>query len=344
MLIANRYEPTGAMAWGGMAEVHTCVDHHLNRKVVLKRVIKPSDFSRLEDELKSLLKVRSCHVVELLDIVKYQYVDREEKGLILEFINGTDLSEGSFSYGNDYLRTLWQISAGICDIHDQNIIHRDIKPQNVRRDANGVLKIIDFGLSREVDVDDKTKSIIGSFGYLAPELSSGGEMAITKAADVYAFGATAVSLILPVTQQQGHLSPAMVGAVLANSDADLREIISRCVSANPIDRPEIKEVRDLIVRKLLKNRRRAWINVHGSITEVNAAARIGTIKSGPHQIQIGYDGYDFSVRSVTGQITINNRSVTPGDNVNSSCLITFGSYGGSRAFVTFDVSSPEISV
>lgn len=59
MLIANRYEPTGAMAWGGMAEVHTCEDKHLKRHVVLKRVKKAKDFSRLEDELKSLLRVRT---------------------------------------------------------------------------------------------------------------------------------------------------------------------------------------------------------------------------------------------------------------------------------------------
>lgn len=271
MLIANRYEPTGAMAWGGMAEVHTCQDHHLKRHVVLKRVKKPEDYNRLEDELKSLLKVRSPNVVELLDIVEYDYKGDIEKGLILEFIEGSDLSEGAFTYGPQYLKTLWQIASGITDIHDRDIIHRDIKPANVRRDSNGVLKIIDFGLSREKDVDDKTKSVIGSFGYIAPELMGQGEKSVAKSADVYAYGATAVSLILPVLQQQGALSKKVVASVLTSADQDLQDIIARCISTNPHDRPDIVDVRDMLHRKLLRDRRRGWINVNGKVTEVSAA-------------------------------------------------------------------------
>jgi serine/threonine protein kinase len=344
MLIANRYEPTGAMAWGGMAEVHTCEDHHLKRHVVLKRVKKPEDYNRLQDELKSLLKVRSPHVVELLDIVEYDYKGELEKGLILEFINGSDLSEGSFTYGPQYLKALWQIASGIADIHDRDIIHRDIKPANVRQDSNGVLKIIDFGLSREKDVDDKTKSVIGSFGYIAPELTTIGEKAVAKSADVYAYGATAVSLLVPVVQQQGPLSKKMVGDVLAGADQDLQDILAKCVSKNPSDRPDISDVRDMLHRKLLRDRRRGWINVNGKITEVSAASNVGTIKSGNSQIQIEYNGYDFVVKSVSGAITINNSPVAAGLLLNSSCLITFGMTGGTRAFVTFDVSSPEVSV
>ena len=344
MLIANRYEPTGAMAWGGMAEVHTCEDKHLKRHVVLKRVKKAKDFSRLEDELKSLLKVRSPHVVELLDIVQYDYMGNTEKGLILEYIDGKDLSEGSFVYGLNYLKTLWQIASGISDIHERNIIHRDIKPANVRRDSNDVLKIIDFGLSREKDIDDKTKSIIGSYGYMAPELLGSGEINITKAADVYAFGVTALSLILPVAKHDGPFSQKFVDKVIAGADEDLRQLIFASVSVNPSSRPDISEVRDLLLKKLLKNRRRGWINVNGKITEVNASSNTGTIRSGNSEIKVEYDGYDFIVRNVSGSVTVNNSAISAGLKLESSCLITFGMVGGSRGFVTFDVSSPEVSV
>lgn len=344
MLIANRYEPTGAMSWGGMAEVHTCSDLHLKRKVALKRVKKEADYSRLQDELKSLLKVRSAHVVELLDIVEYDYNGRNEKGLILEFIEGHDLSEGALQYGPEYLKTLWQVASGIADIHERDIIHRDVKPANIRRDVNNVLKIIDFGLSREKNVDDKTKSVIGSFGYIAPELTVDGEKGITKAADVYAFGATAISLIVPVLQQKGALSQKVVRDVLHEADQDLQDSIIRCISRDPAQRPDIETVRDLLLKKLLRNRRRGWINVNGKITEVNSSARIGTIRSGNSQIEIEYDGFDFSVRSIQGSITVNNKAVAPGTVLDSSCLITFGMVGAARAFVTFDVSSPEVSV
>lgn len=343
MLIADRYEPTGKKTWGGMAEVHTCTDNHLKRNVMLKRVKKQEDFLRLRDELKSLLKVRSSHVVELLDIVEYDYLGTVENGLILEHIDGEDLSEGSLTYGNEYLYILWQVAAGLCDIHDNGVIHRDIKPQNVRKSVTGTLKIIDFGLAREADIDDKTKSIIGSFGYMAPELAVTGHKRFTKAVDVYAFGATAISLLLPVAQQRGPLNVQSVDAVLAAADSDVRAIIGQCVATDPADRPEMLVVRDLLQRKLLRDRHRAWINVNGRLTEVNATARQGTITAGSNLITIEYDSQDFKVKATSGSVTINNRPVVAGMLVNSSCLITFGSAGGTRAFVTFDVSNPEIS-
>lgn len=343
MLIANRYEPTGVMAWGGMAEVHTCVDHHLSRNAMLKRVKKPEDFHRLSDELKSLLKVRSVHVVELLDIVEYDYAGATEKGLILEFIDGQDLSEGGFTFGADYLFALWQIASGISDIHSHNVIHRDIKPANVRRTLSGVLKIIDFGLARELHVDDKTKSVIGSFGYIAPELTGSGEKKFTKAVDVYAFGATAIGLIRPTAQQRGPLNAALVEDVLAAADLDLRNIIAQCLSATPDARPAISTVRDLLKRKLLRDKHRAYVTINGALTEVNAKGRVGTIKAGTNAIQIEYDGYDFTVKSVSGSVVVNNRAISVGDTMNSSCLLTFGDPSGTRAFVPFDVSNPEIS-
>ena len=84
MKIADRYEPTGNAHWGGMAEVHECTDHHLGRLVMLKRVKKRADLNRLLDEKKALMLVRSKHVVELMDVVSYDYGGQRESGLILE--------------------------------------------------------------------------------------------------------------------------------------------------------------------------------------------------------------------------------------------------------------------
>jgi len=57
MLIAGRYEPTGAAAWGGMAEVHRMIDTHLDREIILKRLRNPADARRLVDEKKALLRL-----------------------------------------------------------------------------------------------------------------------------------------------------------------------------------------------------------------------------------------------------------------------------------------------
>jgi eukaryotic-like serine/threonine-protein kinase len=103
VLIADRYEPTGNASWGGMGEVHECFDKHLSRMVMLKRVKRLSDFRRLMDEKKTLLLLRSKHVVELLDVVEFNYLGTNEHGLVLEQVVGSDLSENSLQKAMDAL-------------------------------------------------------------------------------------------------------------------------------------------------------------------------------------------------------------------------------------------------
>jgi eukaryotic-like serine/threonine-protein kinase len=162
VLIANRYEPTGNASWGGMGEVHECRDHHPSRMVMLKRIKRISDFRRLMDEKKALLLLRSKHVIELFDVVEYDYLGIKEHGLILEQIVGSDLVENSLDCDQDFWRMLWQIADGIFDIHSAGVIHRDIKPCNIRIDGSNVAKILDFGLSRQIGKDGKTRSIAGT--------------------------------------------------------------------------------------------------------------------------------------------------------------------------------------
>ena len=169
-LIADRYEPTGNAAWGGMSDVNECIDQNLTRKVMLKRVFKLSDMPRLMDEQKALIKLRSKHVVQLLDVVKFDWQKQTITCLVLEHIEGEDLDKISFKPDLNFQKVLWQIASGLAEIHASKVIHRDIKPQNIRRDKLGIVKIFDFGLAREIGKDDKTKSIAGTLGYMAPEL------------------------------------------------------------------------------------------------------------------------------------------------------------------------------
>lgn len=131
MLIAGRYEPTGVAAWGEMAEAHRLIDTHLSREIILKRLRNPADARRLIDEKKALLRLRSKHVVQLFDIVQYDYNGTQEIGLILEFIEGKDLRPRSYEPDETYLRVLWQVASGLADIHEAGVIHRDIKPGDI---------------------------------------------------------------------------------------------------------------------------------------------------------------------------------------------------------------------
>src|ERR1700722_4011123 len=98
-LIADRYEPTGNAAWGGMGEVNECIDKNLSRRVMLKRVLKQADFPRLLDEQKALIKLRSKHVVQLLDVVAFTWKTQTITCLVLEHIEGNDLDKLTFAPG-----------------------------------------------------------------------------------------------------------------------------------------------------------------------------------------------------------------------------------------------------
>ena len=345
VLIANRYEPTGNASWGGMGEVHECWDHHLSRNVMLKRVKRLSDFRRLMDEKKALLLLRSKHVIELIDAVEFDYLGTNEQGLILEQVVGSDLAENTLDRDDNFWRTLWQIADGISDIHSAGVIHRDIKPCNIRIDSSRVVKIPDFGLSRQTGKDDKTRSVAGTLGYMAPELIGTRTIAFTSAIDVYAFGITAITLLnnsdaIRLARKTYRLKAEELIPLFL--DAALAETVARCVSHDPVTRPSMQEVRDLLARRLLKGRHRACVVQGGSTYELNAKTPSIKLKTSVGSITIKYDGFAFKVDQVTGDVFVNNQPAAQGKEMPAACVLTFGRDTGLRAFSTFDVSRPEV--
>jgi eukaryotic-like serine/threonine-protein kinase len=271
-LIANRYEPTGNAAWGGMSEVNECDDKNLARKVVLKRVFKTADFSRLMDEQKALLKLRSKHVVQLFDVVTFTWRADDITCLVLEYIDGQDLDKITFKPDVKYQKTLWQVASGIAEIHKAGVIHRDIKPPNIRLDTNGVVKIFDFGLARETGKDDKTTSKSGTLGYMAPELWGTTTISFSSAVDTYAFGRTALSLlnVQPHNEKPKPVSSGAVAKELPGLNKDLAHLIEGCLEMRPNDRPKMSEVCDLLGRDLLRDKHRARVGINGKMHVLNA--------------------------------------------------------------------------
>ena len=344
-LIADRYEPTGNAAWGGMGEVNECIDLNLGRKVMLKRVLKPSDMPRLLDEQKALIKLRSKHVVQLLDVVKFSWKSREITCLVLEHIEGSDLDKLSFKPDLDYQKMLWQVASGLSDIHQSGVIHRDIKPQNIRKDKFGVIKIIDFGLARETGIDAKTKSITGTLGYMAPELYGTATISFSPAVDTFAFGWTALALLGlgPKPEKAKAIPKGAVLATFKNLNPTIASVIESCLELAPVSRPAMSEVAASLGQDLLRDCHRANIVRDGTaVFELHSKNRTATITSAVGKIAIQYDGTKFFISHVTGDVFVNNKAVAAGAVMLSSCLITIGT-GASRAFLTFDVSNPEIS-
>jgi serine/threonine protein kinase len=334
-----------------MAEAHQFIDTHLNREIILKRLHNPADARRLIDEKKALLRLRSKHVVQLFDIVHYDYKGTHETGLVLEFIEGKDLTARSYEPDETYLRVLWQVASGLADIHEAGVIHRDIKPDNIRLDGSGTIKILDFGLAREAGTDDKTRSIIGTLGYMAPELLSavgGTTIQFSRAVDVYSYGVVAIALLnrdLPpelAGRPPRPLPPRSLARSAPELPVDVSSMIERCVVLLPQDRPAIAEVRDLLGLYLLRDRHRAIMVMGSSKYELSSQSRDVHLQAGiVGSLDIHYDGLRFTVQGVAGETFINATTATPGQHMPPACVITFGT-GRNRAFLTFDVSNPEV--
>ena len=160
-----RYIPTGVTEAGGIGTVSFCTDTNLDRKVAIKYLYDGGDHSRLLDELAALQRIRSKHVVRVLDVVYEKPDGGQQMGLVLEFISGKSVAElvGQVAADQSFVRLVYQMACGIADIHDVRVIHRDIKPLNMKVDDEQILKIIDFNLARDIK-DGKTQGFKGTQG------------------------------------------------------------------------------------------------------------------------------------------------------------------------------------
>ncbi|WP_325893017.1 serine/threonine-protein kinase [Grimontia sp. NTOU-MAR1] len=347
MKIPSRYNIVGDEISGGMGDILYCCDSHLDRQVAIKFIKDAGEERRMFDEQLALMQLRSKHVVQLYDVLRYE----QKIGLVLEYIEGKDL-EPSECKGDmaKLIFTLWQISCGLADIHASGIIHRDIKPNNIRRSVDGVLKIFDFGLSRGTDAA-KTRSIIGTIGYMAPELWNRTEAEFSSSVDVYAFGVTALALAgVPPQVSLFNQPPTPVGTDWLSSYIELEPelclLLESCLSYEASDRPTMNEVESSLRKHLLKDRHKGLLVMGAEAKEISssnrkAKLRFGSQVSGHSEIEIEYDGFRFFVSALSGTVSINNIGARQGLPMPQASVITLEA-GQNRGFVTFDISNPEV--
>ena len=348
-IIANRYEVRGSSLVGGMAAVLPCHDTILERPVAIKIMPGSANQRRVQDELNALLKMRSKHVVQVYDVLKWQH---DDLAIVQEFIVGADLFEPALAPTNavEYLKLVWQIASGISDIHSLDVIHRDIKPNNMKLDAEGVIKIFDFGLARDEGPAAATQGFIGTRGFAAPELYQH-EAQFTAAVDIYAFGATALYLglqDLPAELKRQPPRPSgenYFDSLPFHLDAEVRSVLHACLEHNVASRPAMRNVRAVLGKHLLFDRHKALIVFQGRpsyLDRTNRAVSLQLANLG--SVEIRYDGFCFRVHSVGGDVYINNARCTVNDILPGACVVTLGApeHQNRRKYITFDLSHPEI--
>ncbi|WP_199960287.1 MULTISPECIES: serine/threonine-protein kinase [unclassified Delftia] len=343
---------------GGMGAVQICADSALDRRVAIKFLQPGVHGRRIKDELAALLKMRSKHVVQVYDVLQF---DGDQIGIVQEFIDGPDLVQ-SIVPPTDlgaFYRQLWQIASGIADIHALGVIHRDIKPNNMKVDPEGVVKIFDFGLARDDGPSAATMGFVGTLGFAAPELFLE-RSTFTFAADTYAFGATALFLALLGLPHSMLMAPPQPVGATAFTDLrigtdpatalplaeDVSEVLLSCMAQAPACRPSMSDVRDTLARHILHGRHQALLVFNGKASILNKDNRVVKLNyPNVGSAQIAYDGLRFVVQEIAGEVMINNQQVAPGYSIPGSCVVALGGAhrrGNDRKFITFDVAHPEI--
>jgi len=350
--IPPRYVPTGRVLTGGMGEVLICQDTSLEREVAIKFIQDVGDQRRLFDEIAALQKIRSKHVVQVFDVFLNE-VDRRV-GIVQEYISGNDLvsfvERGSISI-NEYLKILYQIASGIGDIHAQGLIHRDVKPNNMKFDQSNIIKIFDFGLARFLGKNDSTLGFAGTPGFAAPELYRQGLVNFTTSVDTYAFGIIAwylsgIAIPEPLLRRPPSLANALSFSSLSlEIPAPIVNLLDRTLIEDINDRPLMSDITNLLGNYLLKDKHRALL-VYGKETyNLSKARRLVKLDVQNHgSLHVRYDGLNFLIDFVKGAVFVNNQAVHKGQLLPKDCVITLGdsSRGANRIFITFDISNPEV--
>ena len=201
MLIAGRYRLSESIGRGGMGEVWRAYDEMLARPVAVKLLLPqdsdPTAASRFRLEAQTAARIDHPNVVGVRDFGEYD----NRLFLVMELVQGDNLagvlSRSGAQPAERVARIAAQAAAGLAAAHRQGIVHRDIKPGNLLLDADGTLKIGDFGIARFLDDPGAaltaTGQIVGTSLYLAPERALG--QPAGPASDVYALGCVLYQLL-----------------------------------------------------------------------------------------------------------------------------------------------------
>jgi serine/threonine protein kinase len=253
------YELQEQLGEGGMGTVYKAWHVHLKKAVALKLLAAkiahlPGTRERFRREVEAAGRLEHANLVRATDAGEYE----GRPYLVMELLDGADLARLTKSRGRwpvgEACETARQVALGLEHVRECGLVHRDVKPSNLMRTADGTVKVLDLGLARlrtgPEDAGLTAQGVtMGTADYMAPEQLDGAA-AVDIRADLYALGGSLFFLLTgraPFAHRQGqfakleaarHETPADVRSLRPEVPQALAELVARLLAKDPADRPQ----------------------------------------------------------------------------------------------------------
>jgi eukaryotic-like serine/threonine-protein kinase len=274
-VLSGRYRLEAKLGSGGMSTVYLASDETLDRPVAVK--VMHREMSEQEDQLqrfrqeaRAVAKLSHPNVVSVIDAGEdggYPYI-------VFEYVKGETLKQRIARVGaldtQDAIAYAIEVGRGLGVAHARNMVHRDIKPQNVLIDEEGRAKLTDFGISRQLEQDGVTATgrVLGTTDYVAPEQAMGRD--VDPRSDVYSLGVVLYEML--VGQVPFH-ADSQVGVAMKHVNEELPDVQRR--------RPEASAAVALVVeRSTAKNPAERYQSIGEMIDDLETALEVEAARAG----------------------------------------------------------------
>ncbi len=274
-VLSGRYKLEAKLGSGGMSTVYLARDATLDRAVAVKVMHREmseqaDQLERFRQEARAVAKLSHPNVVAVIDAGE----DGGHPYIVFEYVEGETLKQRIARLGaldpQEALAYAIEIARGLTVAHARNMVHRDIKPQNVLIDAEGRAKLTDFGISRQLEQDGMTATgrVLGTTDYVAPEQAMG--RAVDPRSDIYSLGVVLYEML--IGQVPFH-ADSQVGVAMKHVNEELPDVQQR--------RPEISAAAALVVeRATTKDPAQRYQKVGEMIDDLATALEVEAARAG----------------------------------------------------------------
>ncbi|MCB0858821.1 MAG: serine/threonine protein kinase [Solirubrobacterales bacterium] len=274
-VLSDRYRLEAKLGSGGMSTVYLARDEVLDRPVAVKLMHRemteqPDQLERFNQEARAVAKLSNPNVVAVIDAGE----DQGRPYIVLEYVQGETLKQRIARVGaldaTEALAYGLEVAQGLGVAHERNMVHRDVKPQNVLIDSTGRAKLTDFGIARELNDEGVTATgrVIGTTDYVAPEQAMGKD--VDPRSDIYSLG---IVLYEMLTGDVPFEADNQIGVAMKHVNEELPDV--------QVIRPDISAASARVVdRSTAKNPDDRYQTIDEMAEDLQAALEVEAIRAG----------------------------------------------------------------